>query len=188
VRSLSRCHDEELIEIAVNEHSPSAFRVACGRSPAGATCSVEVNGRVPLRLRTYEEPIGAGFVCLGDYATTLMELAVQPGVQVVRGLTVSSIRRLSPWPKFSVARTSNGLPVVSKHFDGGEVVDMQSDFEVSVRPGEIVIFWGERGVCNAYVFGKARFLTRNGALVGAWFTGLTEEETAAFRSHVQQQR
>jgi hypothetical protein len=134
--------------MSANEKPSPALRVASGKSPAGATCSVELNGHVPLRLRTYEEPVGAGYVVLGDYSTKLMELAVQPRGQVVRGLTVTSIDRLSPWPEFSVARTSNGLPVVSTHFDGGEIVDMEGDFEISARPGEIVVFWGEKGVCN----------------------------------------
>jgi hypothetical protein len=187
LRGCARCLDEELIEMSVNEKPSSALRVACGKSPAEATCSVEVNGYVPLRLRTYAEPIGAGYVHLGNHSTTLMELAVQPRVQVVRGLTVTSIDRLSPWPRFSVALTSKGLPVVSTHFDGGEIVDLDSEFEISARPGEIVVFWGKRGACKAYVFGKTRFLTRDRTLVGVWFTGLTEEETASFCSHVQRQ-
>lgn len=150
---------------------------------AGPPCTLELDEFVPLQLRTYGEALGAGYVRLGNYSTTLMEIAVAPHSQVVRGITITSYDVLSPWPEFSVTRRLDGLPVVSTHFEGWHIVDIQKDFRVSVRQGEILAFWGELDECAVYEFSRVRFLARDNVLLGAWFLGLTHEEIDRFRSH-----
>jgi hypothetical protein len=143
---------------------------------------VDVDGYVPLRFRTYREPLGVGYVRLGNYSTTLIEMAVEPETQVVRGLTVTSISDVSSWPSFDVFKVEEGLPALSTSFEGGEVVDLPRNFMVATRPGEIVVFWQELGRCRGYRHGNACFLIADGALGGVWFTGLTETQTRLFDS------
>ena len=143
---------------------------------------VDVDEYVPLRFRTYREPLGVGYVRLGNYSTTLVEMAVEPRTQVVRGLTVTSISDVSSWPSFDVSGVEEGLPALSTSFEGGEIVDLPREFMVATRPGEIVVFWQDVGRCRGYRLGSACFLIADGTLAGVWFTGLTETQTQLFES------
>jgi hypothetical protein len=79
---------------------------------------MDVDEFVPLRFRSYREPLGVGYVRLGNNSTTLFEMAVEPGKQVVRGLTVTSIRDVSSWPSFDVVDVEEGMPALSTSFEG----------------------------------------------------------------------
>jgi hypothetical protein len=144
---------------------------------------VDVDEYVPLRFRTYREPLGVGYLRLGDYSATLVEMAVEPRTQVVRGMTVTSISDVSSWPSFVVSGVEEGLPAVSTSFEGGEAVDLPREFMAATRPGEIVVFWQDIGRCRGYRFGSACFLIADGALAGVWFTVLSESQTQLFKSH-----
>lgn len=146
---------------------------------------VAVDEYVPLRFRTYRQPLGVGYVRLGDFSRTLIELAVEPETQAVRGLTVTSISEVSSWPAFEVFEVEEGLPALTTSFVGGEVVDLPRDFKVSTRPGEIVVFWQDLGQCRGYRFGSTFFLIADGTLAGAWFTGMTEMQTQLFESQAE---
>src|SRR6478735_303305 len=87
---------------------------------------------VPLRFRTYRRALGVGYVRLGNYTTSLIEIGVEPRTQIVRGLTVTSISTLSQWPTFNLIERAEGLPMLSTTFAGGEVVDLSCDFELAV--------------------------------------------------------
>jgi hypothetical protein len=99
-------------------------------------------------------------------------------------VTITSIDEVSSWPEFVVADVVDELPAVSTNFEGGEVLDLQDHFKVATRPGEIILFWGEFARCTAYRCGGVCFLTVDQVLTGVWFTGLTDEETKLFVSHV----
>lgn len=144
---------------------------------------VDLDEYVPLRFRTYREPLGCGYVRLGNYSTTLVEMPVEPGTQVVRGLTVTSINDVSSWPSFDVSGVEEGLPALSTSFEGYELVDLPREFMVAIRPGEIVVFWQELGRCRGCRLGSACFLIADGTVAGVWFTGLTETQTQLFESH-----
>ncbi|RMD65427.1 MAG: hypothetical protein D6824_02690 [Planctomycetota bacterium] len=144
---------------------------------------VDVDEFVPLRFRTYREPLGVGYVRLGNYSTTLVEMAVEPRTQVVRGLTVTSICDMSPWPFFDIFEVMEGLPALATSFEGGEVLDLQRDFMVAIRPREIVVFWKSLDRCRGSKFRNICFLIAEDMLAGVWFTNLTEKETQLFESH-----
>jgi hypothetical protein len=148
-----------------------------------AQSRIEVDEYVPFQWRSYDEGLGAGYVRLGNYSTRLLELAIAPHTQVLRGLTVVSLDELSPWPEFSIARKLAGLPVVSTSFHEWQIVDLADDFRVSVRRPEILVFWGALGACESYAFEQVHFLTQDGVLQGAWFTEVPDEALRLFLSH-----
>src|SRR5262245_56875639 len=75
--------------------------------------SLVVDGYVPLAFESCCDRSPAGYLRLGNYSTTLVELAVEVGTQVLRGLTVVSIDRISEWPGFGVTDVEDGLPTLS---------------------------------------------------------------------------
>jgi hypothetical protein len=156
---------------------------ATGVSNRASLSDIAIDEYVPLRFRTYREPLGVGYIRLGNYSTTLVELALEPRTQVVRGVTVTSIDELAPWPELEVLDRVEGLPAVSTSFEGGERVDLRDEFHVAVRSGEVIVFWAGLTRCNGYQFGDACFLTVNGVLAGVWFTGLTNGDVRLFESH-----
>lgn len=167
----------------LDEQTRALLRVSGGKASSGVPCSIEIDEYVPLRCRTYQEPLGAGYLRLGNYSTRLIELAIEPRVQVLRGVTITSISGVSPWPDFSVMNVVDQLPVVSTSFVGGEVVDLRDNFEVAARSGELIAFWGDLALCTGLRCGRTCFLMKDQVLAGAWFTGLTERETKLFVSH-----
>jgi hypothetical protein len=167
----------------LHEHTLALLRVTAEDGSLSATCKVEIDEYVPLRCSTYDEPIGAGYVRLGNYSTTLIELAVEPRTQILRGVTVTSIEELSPWPEFALTEMLDKVPVLATEFQAYDVVDLQDTFKVAARPGEVVVFWTDLARCIGYRCGGTSFLTVDGVLAGVWFTGLTDEETNLFVSH-----
>lgn len=161
----------------------SLLRVTEVRSVAQAPSALEFDEFVPLQFRSFREPLGAGYLRLGNYSSTLIELAVEPHTQMLRGVTVTSIDTLSPWPSFSVMAVHQGLPVLATDFADWKVLDLEQTFSVSAREGEIVVFWGALGECDVCAFDRVRFLVCGGMLAGVWFVGLTAGETQRFRSH-----
>jgi hypothetical protein len=168
--------------------SPTLLRVTAGSERTDVPSTIEIDEYVPLRWRTYDEPLGAGLVRLGNYTTTVMELVVEPHSQVVRGATVTSIDELSPWPDFSVSVTFAALPALSTSFEGWQVIDLKEEFEVAVREGQMVVHWGELGICDGYRSGPVQLLVRDHFLRGLWFSGLTAEQTAVLVSHARQRQ
>jgi hypothetical protein len=145
-------------------------------------CELEFDEFVPLRMRSYRRPLGAGVLRLGNYSTTLLELLIEPISQVLRGVTVTSAGLLVPWPRISVSGDTEGLPVLSTDFEGWRVVDLPIDFKVAVREREILVFWDKLEECDAVTCGRFRFLISSARLAGLWCLGLTKDEENLFRS------
>jgi hypothetical protein len=157
------------------------------RSTGGTPFVLEIDELLPLKFRAYEELFSAGYLRLGNFSTTLLELGIEAYSQVLFEVTVTSIDALSPWPPFSVEATSKGLPALATDFEGWKAVDLQQEFTTSVRDGEILVFWEELGQIEACEFeGKVRFLIGGGRLIGIWFVALSKEEVALYASHALQ--
>ncbi len=164
----------------------NALKVTGVKAARGAPLVLEFDEFVPLQFRTYHEVLGSGYLQLGNRSTTLIDLAVEAYSQVVRAVTVTSFDVLSPWPPFSITARSDGLPILSTDFEGWRVVDLEREFKVSVRDGQILISWGELDLCEVLEFQRqVRFLVRGGEFAGVWFVGLSKEDIKLFLSHAQ---
>jgi hypothetical protein len=140
------------------------------------------DGYVPLCVSSYSEPIGAGFLRLGDYSTTLLELTVEPHVQRVRGATLTSLGGLEAWPEVGVRRAQPGSPILNTTFSGYRVDDLAVEFRVAAGEHGILIFWEALEDCEACESGRVRFLVAGGFLAGIWCTHVTKEERELFRT------
>jgi hypothetical protein len=148
-------------------------------------CRIDLDEFVPLRFRTYERPLGAGYIRLGNYSTTLLELIIEPRARVLRGATITSYDVLSDWPDLRVTSESDGLPVLSVTFDRSNRIDLREDFRVAVKSNEVLVFWGDLIGCNQSNFAKVHCLDRDGQMRGIRFSELSEEEVNLFASHAR---
>jgi hypothetical protein len=153
------------------------------RAISGSACSLEFDEFVPLRMRTYEPPLGCGVLRIGNYSTTLIELLVELTSQTLRGVTIVSIASLSPWPPLDIRSVTSGTVVLGTDFHQWSVVDLPIDFQVAVREDELLVHWGSLSGAEAYEFGRVRLLAHSGLLSAMCFCDLTKDEIASFRSH-----
>jgi hypothetical protein len=135
---------------------------------------------VPMEVRSSSGPIGAGFLRLGDYSATLLELSIEPHTQRLRGATLTSVAKLVSWPSIWVTGSYNGPPILSTGFDRYRVQDLSVQFEVALGDDGIVVFWDRLNDCVAYECGRVRFLARAGVLSGIWCTDVKKTERALF--------
>jgi hypothetical protein len=160
------------------------FRVIRYEAPLDAKCLIEIDDYVPLRFRTYERPIGASYLRVGDQTKSLVELLIDPNQGLLRGITVTCFSGLSSWPRMDTREGSPGLPVLAVPWGKANRVDSGVDFAVSVQGSDILVFWAALDRCDASHFqDRLRFLVVDGQLAGAHFRGLGPDEMKAFLSH-----
>lgn len=135
---------------------------------------------VPLRVRSYSQPLGAGVVRLGDYSRTLLELAVEPHVQRLRGVTLTSVASVEAWPAMSLGEPRTGTPIVGTTFREYRVDDLALEFKVAVGDEGIVVFWDGLEDCEACDCGRVKYLVARGFLAGFWCTQVTLKERELF--------
>lgn len=151
---------------------------------SGLVCRLEFDEYVPLRFRTYDQPIGATYIRLGNYSTTLMELIIDPHSNCLRGLTITSYDKIHSWPSLVATTVSHGLPILAAEFGSINRIDLRLGFEISVRPSEILVSWETLYKCDAITFSDhVQFLIHEGRLIGARFVGLSDRESHLFASH-----
>jgi len=162
------------------------FHLSRYESPSDAKCLIEVDDFVPLRFRTYERPLGASYLRLGDSAQTLVELLVDPMTGLFRGLTVTAFTALSSWPLFEARETSEGLHVFTNvaAWERKSRIDTGVSFAVAVRGSEVLVHWGPLDRCEATSFReRVRFLAVDRNLAGVRVAGLSPAEMKAFVTH-----
>lgn len=145
---------------------------------------LECDEYVPLRLRTYDRPIGARYIRLGNYSTTLLELILHPDDLVVRGVTITCFDKISPWPEIQVERSECGLPILAARFDNHAHLDIHKDFQVSVRHNVIMTWWGNAHAYDVLTFSNADYLIEHGQLAGLRFRNLPIENIQAFMAQL----
>ena len=145
---------------------------------------IDVDEYVPLRWRSYAPPLGVGYLRLGDFNATLLELAIEPRTQAVRGVTLTSIDCESAWPSFQIEEASESLPSLDANCEAAEIRDVRCELRAAASGAEVLIWWSELGECNALGPKNARFLVRDGNIVGVRFAGLDDEQREAFAAHL----
>jgi hypothetical protein len=160
------------------------FRVSRFEAPLDAKCLIEVDDYVPLRFRTYERPLGASYLRVGDQTKSLVELLIDPNRGLLRGMTVTWFSALSAWPRMEIREVALGLPLLAVPWGKSNRIDSGVDFSVSVHGSDILVSWAALERCDASCFqDRVRFLVVEGHLVGVHFSGLGSDQIRAFLSH-----
>lgn len=168
----------------------NTIQVTGVRNLADAPSLIEIDEFVPLRFRTYNEPLGSAYLRLGDRSSTLVELIVDPASSLLRGVTLTSFDLFRPWPTLGRTIASDGLPVLATQWDQSDrsllAVDINRDFDVSMLGNQLLISWGDLAdLSGSSVHGRAHFLFAGNELAGIRFFDLSETEAALLTSHAQ---
>lgn len=161
------------------------FRVSRFESPTDAECLIEVDSYVPLRFRTYARPLGSSYLRVGDRNRSLIEFLVDPNIGLLRGITLTSFADISEWPGMAMCDRSQGLPVFELSWGKANRIDVDREFRVSVRDGEILVYWDTVTQCDAATFSRVQFLSVGGHLSGVKFAKFAPDEIKTLTSHVQ---
>lgn len=160
------------------------FRVSRYESPLDAKCLIEVDDYVPMRFRTYERPLGASYLRVGDQSKSLVELLIDPSQGLLRGITITCFSALSSWPRMETREVLQGLPVLAVPWGKTNRIHSGADFSISARGADILVAWAALDRCDVASFqDRVRFLVVDGHLAGAHFSGLSADEMKAFLCH-----
>lgn len=165
-----------------------ALRVSGHESPLDASCLIEVDDYVPLRFRTYDYPLGASYLQLGDGKKSLVELLVDPTRGHLRGITVTAFPALSAWPQFSSEDGPHGLPVFATPPLVSKRAEVRSNISVAVSDNNsnILLYWAPLENCRTSTFeGRVHFLEKDGLLAGVHFGQLSSKEVKLFASQAR---
>jgi len=163
----------------------NSIQIAAVQSLVDVSCLIIVDEYIPLRFRTFDKPLGASYLRLGNYQTSLLEIIVDPTSNVLRGATVTSFDAYSPWAKINeTVAIKDGLPVLATEWRNGRLIDLELDFSVALRANELLVWWGNlESLSCISVFGRVRCMLMGDQLLGLWFQCLTDGEVGLLASH-----
>lgn len=153
---------------------------------------VEVDDYLPLRFRTYSEPLGGvQYVRIGNGETRLLELILPSDSMEVRGCTVPLIDKRTYQLLTGPEQSSPGLPIIGLpdyEFSGppsAQRVDTHIDFVAAIGRGTIEFQFGgadsfDRSICCEDVC----FLIRGNDLVGIRVQNRSPSETECFAAQL----
>lgn len=135
---------------------------------------VEVDDYLPLRFRTYSEPLGGvRYVRIGNGETRLLELILPSDSMEVRGCTVPLIDKRAYQLLTGPEQSSPGLPIIdlpNHEFSGppsAQRVDTHIDFVAAIERDTIEFqFGGVDSFDRSVGCGDVCFLIRENDLVG----------------------
>jgi len=153
---------------------------------------VEVNDYLPLRFRTYSEPLGGvRYVRIGNGETRLLELILPSDSMEVRGCTVPLVDKRTYQLLTGPEQSSSGLPIIELpdyEFSGpssAQRVDTHIDFIAAIERDTIEFQFGgadsfDRSMCCEDVC----FLIRGSDLVGIRVRNRSLSETERFAAQL----
>ena len=157
--------------------------------PSDLTVSVEVDFYVPIKARTYSEPFGAVFYLVGNFNTSLVEVAVDPSSGTIRGLTLVLADRLGAATAEVALTVVPGLPVASQVSIPDRYARDHREVEVALVGDRLFIDWSEgRQADTKAVHGRISFLIGDSALLGAVIETLTNAELEVLTPHIAKWR
>ena len=147
--------------------------------------TVETDDYVPLSVATYDKPLGAMFYRLGNFDTSLIEIAVDPESGALRGFSVVSADR-----KFegqaSAGRTVTGVPLTSlSAFAQGDIVDDPESFSLGLRDRTAIVAMNNFEVSDTIAAcGNLKFYLYLNKLVGLTVENLSEHDIDSISDHL----
>lgn len=151
----------------------------------------EVDEYVPITFRTYSGLLGAKYLRIGNFETTLLELLLDPHSYTIRGVTLLSFDKTHvPHKSFELPETI-GLPVLDAQgsglidFSDKQHAEIGCKFSVGLVSDffEIDLF-GISSADSAIRCDRTYFLLRGKSLVGIRFTKLNSQETSLLENHI----
>lgn len=147
--------------------------------------TVETDDYVPLSVVTYDKPLGAMFYRLGNFDTSLIEIAVDPESGTLRGFTVVSADRKFEG-RVSAGPTVAGVPLTSlSAFAQGDIVDDPESFSLGLRDRTAIVAMNNFEISDTITAcGNLKFYLYLNTLVGLTVENLSERDIVAISDHL----
>ncbi len=149
-----------------------------------STSHIEIDGCVPIRFRSYQGTIGAKYIRIGDFQTSLLELVLGSNEAVIRGLTLSLFEVVHEPEALGGVAMASGLPLVKLPADAkfkGSPYAPRLDIGATLSVGlgkdfaEVLISEAEH-VDTLLCHGRIGFMLNAGLLTGIRVPDLTPVE------------
>lgn len=153
-----------------------------GLRPSSGVCPELVfDGTVPMQLSISSSSAQVGYLTLGQFPESLLELAIECGTQVLCGVTLVAAEALLQQPVVDVTFVKSGIPVLSTAFESYAVMEVGLGFDVALGQDHLLIYWDDLQQCEGYQLDeRVGFLSRRGRLAGVLISGITSEERRNF--------
>ncbi len=157
--------------------------------PSDLPVIVTVDPYIPIVARTFSSPIGAVYYRVGNFATSLVEVPIDPVDGTVRGIKLVTLDRTGSVIDEVGLRCHPGLPVVAPECLPASRLDESREVSVSLLGNRCLIDWsnGDK-VDSKATHGRMTFFLGGAALLGAAIEQLTESETRQIAIHLQASR
>lgn len=151
--------------------------------------TIEVDPYIPLSFRTYDDVLpGPKYYRLGNFQTSLLEIAVDADSSLVRGLCLVSCDRLAPGNRpidLCARHVEWGLPMVCSGFLLENRRDCRHELNVALANGNFVIDWGCDDVADLSIrYDRVSFYVVDFKLCRIAFNHLTEEEVVTLERYL----
>lgn len=151
----------------------------------------EIDEYVPISFRSYAGLLGAKYLRIGNFETTLLEFLLDPHSYTIRGMTLLSFERKHFPNHVSEISETVGLPILdlekSDLIDFLETRQMEiaCDFSVALAHDYLEIdLFGIADTDNVILYDRICFLLRGKSLVGIRFTNLNSKEKSILEGHL----
>lgn len=156
------------------------------------SASLTIDEYVPVSFRTYLGPLGAKYLRIGNFETTLLECLLDQHSNTIRGVTLVSFDKIHAPTVIQVNTEAFGLPVVDVQQSGvpdlledSRQAEVECKFSVGLTSDFFEIDLTEIASADRKITcGPAQFFLRNSALVGIRFTSLSSSEISILQKHV----
>ncbi|MEO0870794.1 MAG: hypothetical protein AAFY19_02375 [Pseudomonadota bacterium] len=146
---------------------------------------VEIDDYVPLSVFTYDKPLGAMFYRLGNFDTSLIEIAVDPESGALRGFTVVSVDQRFEG-QASAARLETGVPIADlSAFAHHDILDDPEPFSLGLQGNNALVTMRDfENSDTIAVCGDLKFYLHLGTLVGLAVENLSRRSVMIISDHL----
>lgn len=153
------------------------------------SCTTEVDQYVPLRFRSYVGLLGASYVRIGNFRSSLLEFLVDPNSCAIPGLTLTSFDLIHDFLTLELPFSESGLPIVewSEAKSAGPPAarrfDINQSFSVAFSASTVEIDLGQLANADRSIdCSSVEFFVEDDVLVGLRIGGLSKEQVSLIRS------
>ena len=146
---------------------------------------VETDHYVPLSVYAYEGPMGANFYRIGNFATSLIEITVDPETGGLRGFSVVSFDQIFEG-QISARNTVVGLPAFDlSDFHESPIRDELRPFSLGLRGNIVIVATDDFEKFDTTVScGRLKYYFRSKILVGMSIENLEKRHVEVISSHL----
>jgi len=144
---------------------------------------IEVDEYVPLRFRSYDGLLGASYLRIGDFISSLLEFIVDPNSGAIRGINLTSFDSIHDFRTLYEIPSKLGYPTVElsqEQLDGPPAarrLDIRQPFSVGFSSDTVEVDFGRLANADRSIrCSVVEFFVETDMLVGLRITEVSKEQ------------